>query len=79
MTPQIDHEDALNALDTAYQMLCEFQILIDNALDGDHQMSKAIDYWLTWYEKASGTSANLDAAMIEGVPVMVSAEVRGAK
>ena len=68
-TPNIDHMDALDALDSAYQMLCEFQIVIDNALEGDHQMSTPVDRWLTWYEKATGTSANLEAATIQGHPV----------
>lgn len=69
MSFNIDHMDALDALEGAYQLICEFQITIDNALEGDHPMNRAVDRWLTWYEKASGTSANLEAAMIEGHPV----------
>lgn len=63
-TPNIDHLDALDALDTAYQLICEFQIVIDNALEGDHQMSIAVDRWLTWYEKVSQTPTE-----VEGHPV----------
>jgi hypothetical protein len=69
MSPQIDHMEALDALDTAYQLLCEFQITIDQSLEGDHPLVAPIDRWLTWYEKVSGTSANLSQAMIEGHPV----------
>lgn len=67
--PNVDHLDALDALETAYQLICEFQITIDNTLEGDHPMTIPVDRWLTWYEKASGTSANLEGVMIEGHPV----------
>ena len=68
MSPQIDHQDALGAIDVAYQLLCEFEITIDQ-MEGDHPQAAAVNRWLTWYEKASGTSANLSHAMIEGHPV----------
>lgn len=38
MSPQIDHMEALETLDTAYQLLCEFQITIDQSLEGDHPL-----------------------------------------
>lgn len=65
MSLNIDHMDALAALEGAYQLICEFQMTIDNQLDGDHQMSVPVDRWLTWYEKAS----NLEGPTIEGHPV----------
>lgn len=62
MALSIDHMDALDALEGAYQLICEFQMVIDNQLEGDHQMSTPVDRWLTWYEKA-------DKPAIEGHPV----------
>lgn len=52
MDLNIDHMDALDALDTAYQLICEFGFTIDQSLEGDHPMSEEVDRWLTWYEKA---------------------------
>lgn len=47
----IDHMDALNAIESAYQLLLEFQQTIDNSLEGDHPMAEAVDRWLSWYER----------------------------
>jgi hypothetical protein len=57
------------ALASAYLLLCEFQETIENSLEGQHPSSVYVDAWLTRYEKAMEMSANLEAAMIEGVPV----------
>lgn len=46
----IDHVDAVSAVEAAYQLLMEFQKTIDNQ-EGDHPMAKAVDAWLTWYER----------------------------
>lgn len=51
MSLNIDHMEALDALDTAYQLICEFGFTIDQSLEGDHPMAEAVDRWLTWYEK----------------------------
>lgn len=51
MALNIDHMDALDALSAAYQILCEFEQVINDQLEGDHQMKEAVDRWLTWYEK----------------------------
>lgn len=62
MALNIDHMDAMDALDAAYQLLLEFQTVIDNQLKGKHDMATSVDRWLTWYEKS-------DAPEIEGHPV----------
>lgn len=53
MHPNIDHADALEALNAAYQILMEFQEVINDQLEGDHSMAEPVDRWLTWYEKVS--------------------------
>jgi hypothetical protein len=50
MSLNIDHVDAVDAVESAYQLLLEFQALINNN-EGDHPMAKAVDKWLTWYER----------------------------
>lgn len=52
MSLNIDHMEALDALDTAYQLICELSFTIDQSLEGDHPMAEAVDLWLTWYENA---------------------------
>ena len=61
-------DQAMQAIDSAYQLICEFQITIDN-LEGDHPMANAVELWLDWYEKQTGNSINLQGATIEGYPV----------
>lgn len=56
-------------LNAAYLLLCEFQEVINDQLEGDHQSAQAVDRWLTLYEKEQGLSANLEKAAIEGHPV----------
>lgn len=62
-------EDARQMLNAAYLLLCEFQEVINDQLEGDHQSSQSVDRWLTLYEKENKLSANLESAMIEGYPV----------
>ena len=50
MSLNIDHVDAVEAVETAYQLLLEFQETINNQ-EGDHPMAEAVDRWLTWYER----------------------------
>ena len=47
----IDHMDALNAIESAYQLLLDFQATINISLEGDHPMAEAADRWLSWYER----------------------------
>lgn len=49
MSLNIDHMDALDALDAAYQLICEFEKTIESHED-DHPAKEAVDKWLTWYE-----------------------------
>ena len=46
MTPE-QQEDMVRA---AYALLLEFQLVIDEVLSGHHS-AKAVDRWLTLYEK----------------------------
>jgi hypothetical protein len=50
MALNINHKDAVEAVDAAYQLLLEFQQTINNQ-EGDHPMAEAVDKWLTWYEQ----------------------------
>ena len=50
MALNIDHMDAVEAVETAYQLLLEFQATINNQ-EGDHPMAEAVGRWLTWYER----------------------------
>jgi hypothetical protein len=52
ISPNLDHADALAALDVAYHLLMEFEQVIANALEGDHHCAEPVDRWLTLYEQA---------------------------
>lgn len=62
----IDHLDALEMIETAYMLLCEFQQVIDGQLEGDCPHAGAVDNWLTLYEKFERV---LEVPEIEGAPV----------
>lgn len=51
MALNIDHMDAIEAIETAYQLLLDFQAVINTSLEGDHPMAEAVDRWLSWYER----------------------------
>lgn len=56
----IDHLDALSALETAYHLLLDtYQTMPES-----HKLYPALDRWLTWYERAGSHPPE-----IEGVPV----------
>ena len=50
MALNIDHKDAVEAVDAAYQLLLEFEKTIESHED-DHPVKEAVDKWLTWYEQ----------------------------
>lgn len=56
MALNIDHTDALEAIDAAYQLLIEFDRVISDQLEGDHPMASAVDKWCTWYEKGESNA-----------------------
>ena len=51
MALNIDHMDAIEAIETAYQLLLDFQAVINTSLEGDHPMAEPVDRWLSWYER----------------------------
>lgn len=52
-------------LTAAYLLLCEFQEVINDQLEGDHQSAQSVDRWLSMYEKNHKTTDE----PIEGHPV----------
>lgn len=51
----------------AYVLLCDFYETIHSMLEGDHPSAKALDNWLTLYERMTPSLA--DVENVEGVPV----------
>ena len=39
------------AIEAAYQLLLDFQAVINTSLEGDHPMAEPVDRWLSWYER----------------------------
>ena len=50
----IDHIDALSMLEEAYDLLAEFERVIDNQLEGDHPCARQVNAWCSLYEKIGG-------------------------
>lgn len=46
----IDHMDALAMLEDAYELLCEFDRVINDQLEGDNPEARAVDRWCKRFE-----------------------------